>query len=172
MFFLFLLRGIYYQKEEKIISISPNYQEQFKRVKRWYKRFEEINNGLIHDKPSEFYGDDIYAFFMNCYHLKDWIKEDPSAASVANKVENYINNNPELSLCADICNGLKHFHFTGYRSGENPEFGKTKAELNFGSGPTTIALKYEIKTKSGSIDAFDLATKCIKAWEVFIKSII
>ena len=140
-------------------------------MKRWYKRFKEINNGQIHDKPSEFYEDEIYAFFMNCYHLKDWIKKDPAAASVANEVENYINNNPELSLCADICNGLKHFHFSGDRSGESPEFGKTAAKLYIGSGPTTIALKYEIKIKSGTIDAFDLATKCKKTWEIFIKSI-
>ena len=140
-------------------------------MKRWYKRFKEINNGQIHDKPSGFYEDDVYAFFMNCYHLKDWIKKDPAAASVANMVENYINNNPELSLCADICNGLKHFHFNRDRSGKSPEFGKTAAKLYIGSGPTTIALKYEIKTKSGTIDAFDLATKCIKAWEIFIKSI-
>jgi len=141
-------------------------------VKRWYKRFKEINNGQIHDKPSEFYEDEIYAFFMNCYHFKDWIKKDPATASVANQVENYINNNTELSLCADICNGLKHFHFDGDRNGESPEFGKTKAKLDIGSGPTTIAVKYEIKTKSGTIDAFDLATKCIKTWDIFIKSIM
>jgi hypothetical protein len=140
-------------------------------VKRWYKRFKEINDGLIHDKPSEFYEDEIYAFFMNCYHLKDWIRKDPAAASVTNQVENYINNNTELSLCADICNGLKHFHFDGDRSGENPEFGKKKAKLDIGSGLTTIAVKYEINTSSGSIDAFDLATKCMNAWEDFIKSI-
>ena len=146
-----------------MISISHNYQEQFERVKRWYKRFKEINNGQIHDKPSEFYEDDVYAFFMNCYHLKDWIKKDPAAASVENIVENYITNNPELSLCADICNGLKHFHFNGDRSGKSPEFGKKAAKLCIGSGLTTIALKYEIKTISGTIDAFDLATKCIKA---------
>ena len=140
-------------------------------MKRWYKRFKEINNGQIHDKSSEFYEDEIYAFFMNCYHLKDWIKNDPAAASVANKVEGYINNNPELSLCTDICNGLKHFHLDRERSGESPKFGKTKAKLCLGTGPTTIAVKYEIKTKSGPIDAFDLARKCMKAWEDFIKSI-
>jgi len=109
---------------------------------------------------------------MNCHHLKDWIKNDPATASVANRVENYINNNTELSLCADICNGLKHFHLNRReRSGESPEFGKTRAKLNIGTGPTTIALKYEVVTKSGSIDAFDLATKCTKTWDNFIESI-
>jgi len=109
---------------------------------------------------------------MNCHHLKDWIKNDPAAASVANKVENYINNNSELSLCADICNGLKHFYLDkGERSGESPKFDRTKIKLDIGAGPTKIALKYEITTKSGPIDAFDLATKCKNAWKIFIKSI-
>ena len=55
---------------------------------------------------------------MNCHHLKDWIKNDSAAASVANNVENYINNNPDLSLCADICNGVKHLRRISSRSGE------------------------------------------------------
>jgi len=138
-------------------------------VKRWYKRFEEINNGRIHNKSSEHYEDEVYAFFMNRYHLKDWIKNDPVAAvSVINRVEGYINNNPELSLCADISNGLKHFQLDRERSRESPEFGKKKAKLDIGKGPITIALKYEITTNTGTIDAFDLATKCMKAWEIFL----
>jgi len=108
---------------------------------------------------------------MNCYHLKDWIRNDPAAVLVANRVEGYINNNPELSLCADICNGLKHLQLYRERSGESPEFGRKKAKLDIGKGPIIIALKYEITTNTGIIDAFDLATKCMKLWEYFIKSI-
>jgi len=67
---------------------------------------------------------------------------------------------------------LKHFHFDGDRSGECPKFGKIKVKLYLGTGPPTIALENEITTKSGPIDAFDLATKCIKTWDNFIKSII
>lgn len=148
------------------------YQEQFKRLGRWYERFKNINDGQIHDKNSDFYLDDVYAFFINCYQLKDWIKNDPSAASVVDRVEAYINNNPALSLCADICNGLKHLHLDSARSGERPKFGKKVAKLRIGSGPITIALKYEIKTNSGTTDAFDLATKCMKAWEIFTQLII
>lgn len=108
---------------------------------------------------------------MNCYHLKDWIRNDPAAVSVANRVEGYINNNPELSLCADICNGLKHLQLDRERSGKSPEFVKKKAKLEIGKGSITITLKYEITTKDGTIDAFSLATKCMKLWENFIKSI-
>ena len=149
------------------MSKLTRYQEQFKRLNRWYECFKKINNGKIHNKPSDFYQDEVYAFFMNCHHLKDWIKNDPAAASVADKVENYINNNPELSLCADICNGLKHLHLISDRSGERPKFGPRKYKVGLGIGSTTIAVKYTINTSSGPIDAFEIATKCINAWEKF-----
>jgi len=154
------------------MSNQTKYQEQYNRLNRLYESFKEINDGKIHDKSSEFYQDVVYAFFMNCHHLKDWIKNDLAAASVKDNVENYINNNPDLRLCADICNGVKHLRRDSNRSGERPEFGKKKAKLYIESGPITIALKYEIKTDSGTIDAFDLATKYIKAWGIFIQSII
>lgn len=151
--------------------ILSNYQEQFERLNRWYKRFKEINNGRIHDKSSEFYKDDVYAFFMNCYHLKDWIINDPATEADDKLVENYINKNRELLICADICNGLKHFRLKKERSKESPKLGGMKAKVHLGTEPTTIAVEYEINTSSGPIDAFDLATKCMKAWEDFIKSI-
>ena len=149
------------------------YQEQFSRLNRWYERFKIINDGKIHDKPSDFYQDDVYAFFMNCYHFKDWIKNDPSAASVADKVETYINDNRELSLCADICNGLKHLTVKKReRSEESPKFGHRLFKVKVGTEPTTIAVKYTIDTLSGPIDAFEIATKCMKAWKSFIARII
>jgi len=154
------------------MSNLTKYQEQYNRLNRLYESFKEINDGKIHDKSSEFYQDVVYAFFMNCHHLKDWIKNDPAAASVTNNVENYINNNPDLRLCADICNGVKHLRRVSNRSGERPEFGKKKAKLYIGSGPTTISVKYEINTDSGTIDAFELSTKCMKAWKIFIRSIV
>lgn len=153
------------------MSKSSMYLEQLDRVRRWYNRFKNINDGIVHNQPSEYYQDEVYAFFLNCYHLKDWIKNDSAAASVAVRVEQYINNTAELSLCADICNGLKHLKLRKNKSGESPKFGSRKFELNIGPGSTTIAVKYSVDTSSGPIDAFDLATRCMEAWEKFFSSI-
>lgn len=145
------------------------HQEQFKRVKRWYERFKNINNGKIHDKPSEFYEDELYAFFMNCYHLKDWIINDPSTSSVANKVEGCINSNPDLKFCADLCNSLKHLCLNkkGHppRSKEDPKFGTKSAIYNIAEN--SIKFDYTIDTLSGHRSAFDIATKCMEAWDKF-----
>ncbi len=153
------------------MSAQPKYLEQFERVNRWYQQFQEISIGRLHDKPSDFYQDIVYAYFMNCYHLKDWIKHDLASSSLATKVEAFITATPEMNLCADICNGLKHLVLdeNRKRSNQNPQFGKRNFKVGLGTGPTTIAVEYTIDTTSGPIDAFELATKCLEAWKTFLQ---
>jgi len=152
------------------MTSSSKYLEQFERVKRWYERFVRIDQGRQHDLPSDCYQDEVYAFFFNCYHLKDWIKNDESVGVAAAKVEEFINNNKELCLCADICNGVKHLKLTNTRSGKDARFGKRKFNLVLGGPETTISVKYSIDTSNGPVDVFELATKCLRAWENFIMS--
>ncbi len=150
---------------------SSKYLEQFDRVKRWYQRFVTTDEGRQHNLPSDNYQDEVYAFFLNCYHLKDWIKNDESVgATAAAKVEDFIRNNKELSICADICNSVKHLKLTSTRSDQDPQFGQRKFHLKVGGPPTTISVKYTIDTSSGPVDAFELATECLQAWEKFIQS--
>jgi len=149
---------------------SSKYLEQFDRVKRWYERFALIDGGRQHDQPSDNYQDEVYTFFINCFHLKDWLKNDGSVEVDAKEIEDFVKNNKELNLCRDICNGIKHLKLTAPRSGQDPEFGQRKYHLHVGKSPTTISAKYTIDTASGPIDAFKLATKCLQAWESFIQS--
>ena len=147
------------------------YREQYDRMKRWYDRFAALDQGRSHDVPSDNYLDEIYAFFMNCYHLKDWIKNDTAVAvAIQQAVEPHINSSRQLKLCADICNSLKHLRLTSSRSGENPAFGRKQFGLALGTGPTAINLKYEIDTTGGAIDAFQLATECLDAWDTFLSA--
>ncbi len=149
--------------------MAAAYREQYERMKRWYDRFMELDRGRLHEAPSDNYLDDIYAFFMNCYHFKDWIKNDSTVAvSIQQQVEAHIKSNRSLKLCADICNSLKHLHLKRRRSNENPMFGRKKFRLVLGQEPPTISLKYEVDTTTGPIDAFSLATECIDAWDSFL----
>jgi hypothetical protein len=154
------------------------YHEQYDRMKRWYERFAAIDQGRPHDVDSDNYLDEIYAFFLNCYHLKDWIKCD-SAVPVKDQqaVEDHITANRSLRLCADICNASKHLKLetkkdgTHGRSNENPTFGRTHAALQLGGGNLpTVSLKYEVDTANGSKDAFKLATECVSAWDGFLSA--
>ena len=149
--------------------MAAKYREQYDRMKRWYERFVTLDERRPHNVPSDNYLDEIYAFFMNCYHFKDWIKNDGTiATTVQQAVEDHINSTRPLKLCADIANSLKHLRLTSSRSGESPAFGKKKLGLALSAAPTTISLKYEVNTTTGPIDAFQLATDCIDAWDAFL----
>lgn len=151
---------------------TKKYVEQLVRIKRLLARFEALGRGVEHTQASPNYDDDVYSFFQNCYHLKDWIKNDPYCAAWPN-VEVLINSNQDLQLCADLCNAQKHLSLTSSRSGQNPQFdgGLTKLDITEGGGPTTvrIAVSYNVTTTgAGTIDALTLARRCVGAWESFV----
>jgi hypothetical protein len=139
-------------------------------MKRWYDRFAALNSGRQHDMTADNYLDEIYAFFLNCYHLKDWLKNDSTiSAAVQQSVEPHINANRSLRLCADLCNSQKHLVLRRRRrSGENPTFGGKQYGLTLGGSSPTIKLTCEIDATGGQIDAFQLATDCIAAWDAFL----
>ena len=148
--------------------MAAKHKEQYDRMMRWYARIQATASGREHTVASDNYVDEIYAFFLNCYHLKDWIKNDPTVGkSTQQQVEKHINDRPPLRLCADLCNSLKHLVLTSPRSNENPAFGNKQFSLELGTGPAVIALKYEVVVAAGSIDAFQLATECVDAWDTF-----
>ncbi len=137
---------------------------------RSYERFASVDRGQVYDPSSENYNDEVFAFFLNCYHLKDWIKNNEGAGLIAQTdVESFINSSYPLKLCADICNSHKHLRLKAPRSHEYPRLAKARYSVHGGT-PSTITVKYEIETSSGPMDAFTLATQCISEWQSFINS--
>jgi len=151
------------------MTVLRKYQEQFERMKRWYERFRQIDQGRLHNLPLVYYQDEVYAFFQNCYHLKDWIQNDDTVTLPKQEVEKFIDQNDCMRVCADICNGTKHLKLTRLRSGKQPEFEGRKISLNLGKPEPIIGVKFSIITETGTIDAFELASDCIQRWEEFIK---
>ena len=150
------------------------YQDQIQRAERYYSRFKKINDGRIHDSDSETYFDDMYTFFMHCYHIKDYLKHDPSYTSHTNQeIENHISNTPAIALCADICNGLKHLSLNQTRSGSVPDVDNGTINLNIKEGFGTkteikISCKVTVKHGGSEQDAFNLATDAMQAWRTFV----
>jgi hypothetical protein len=148
------------------------FEEQFERVKRWYERFEKIDQGKLHDANSDVYQDEVYAFFLNCYHLKDWIKHDDTIpAHARRKVEVFTKSRNCLRICRDICIAVKHLDMRSKPlSGRVPEWRGRKIHLVLGGRQPTLGVKYSLMTGKGLMDAFDLATNCIREWEQIIKA--
>ena len=82
---------------------SRTYGEQWDRLVRSYERFAEIDKSRQHDTHSENYRDNVYVFFQNCHHLKNWLKKDPSGFVGAREVEDYIDANLDLQFCTLHC---------------------------------------------------------------------
>lgn len=152
------------------------YEEQLERTRRYFTRFKQLNDGMEHSAPSEMYMDDIYAFFQNCYHLKDWLKNDPAYTShTGQQIEDHVTNTQSLSICADICNGSKHLTFDRRpRSGDEPKMAKKVLTMDVTDSlsgdelPMMIKMQVEVEHAGNKLDAFQLATAALQSWESFI----
>lgn len=78
------------------------YSEQFERILRWRDR---LNSENINYK---IYKDNLLAFFMNCWHLKDWLETELTTLIKEIEVDIYRSNN--LKLCQSIANASKHLN--------------------------------------------------------------
>src|SRR5690348_14911189 len=101
--------------------MAPSYLDQYKRMMRYFERFRRINEGKAHDEHSDNNRDDACSFFIHCYHLKDWIKNDPETGVSEEALINFVNDNESIKICHDICNGVKHLVLTRPKMGEGAE---------------------------------------------------
>jgi hypothetical protein len=83
--------------------MSERWREQYDRLKRWQAR-------LLEPSPvDDRHVDDYYAFFICCFHLKDWLGADPSLSpTIGPAAEAWVSNVRYLRLCADLANASKH----------------------------------------------------------------
>ena len=145
------------------------WNEQWERVNRYYDRFKKINEGFEgHGEPSDYYFDDMWAFFQNCFHLKDWLKNGSfKSAKILKTPEEYVNDTPCLAICADLANAVKHMILTHRKkSGAEPK--RANRSMSVTGGSPVVILKANIDHKGKTIDAFELARECMDAWNVYL----
>lgn len=160
------------QKLLKESSQGPPSKEQYDRMHRWYVKLKEINDGRTHAEDSRHYQDVLYAFFQNCYHLKEWIEKDKYVnPQIKIQVKDFFENSEALGLAADICNATKHFELT--KKTHHPFSKKTiaprqKISMTFGTAKPIISISYKLQLSDGTeFDAFQFASECIAEWEKF-----
>jgi len=155
------------------------FKEQFERVKRSLKKIE------TQDRDSIEYDDDIWHFFQDCHHLKDWIKNDSDVPKeIKGKegeiVENYINGNVELQICADLANRSKHLELIHKRVDAKVRRFTTYAPtiiitdpngnelLNTGSDAQGKSEYWITNSKGTTYMALEVARKAVEAWNTFL----
>lgn len=136
------------------------YKSQLARVRRFLMRIQ------THNRSSDDYDDDMWSFFQNCWHLKDWIKNDQNVpASVRGSIERNVKLSPELLICADLANATKHLELSAPRVGAKHSHKNYKIVVGESS-----SIEYFIDRGNGTrIDAVALAQQCVAAWEAILK---
>jgi len=153
---------------------TKSYREQYDRMIRFLTLLGDIYEGVEHGPDqkhsSDYYKDRVYSFFQNCYHLKDWMKNDDSVIPMVSKadIENFVESKCELKICGDICNGSKHSRITTYRTDPNTGLKNTVWNLALGGGEPILSAKFNIECKGQNHDALELARKCVNKWDEFI----
>jgi hypothetical protein len=153
--------------------------EQLERAKRYLSKLRYSYEGI--QEPSAMFSidnptDDCISFFMHCYHIKDWVKQlYCSTKEERQEVEDFIDANEELKVCADLCNGSKHFKLrsaSSYRSGEPQAVAVTDHQLViYATGSRSMELHkctFSITSDSASYDALQLAESCMILWKEYI----
>jgi hypothetical protein len=141
--------------------------EQWDRVERWYSRVKQTNDGRVHDLTSDHYQDEAYAFFQNAYHLKDWLKNDRQVSARVADVETFVSSSQSMRLCADLCNGSKHFALKTPRESADTKIGQRHFKVGL-SEPVTISARYTVESAGQTYDAFELAHDCLEEWRAYL----
>ena len=142
------------------------WDEQVARMERYYRRCQKIKE-CISLATLEDDNDTIYSFFMHCHHLKDWFKRDPcyehrpkDGRPCGNEIcaECYVRKTPELKLCQEISNAIKHLN-----SSENAPVAGTGGSYVDGSG--WLFVRWPDGTER---DAFEVIDEARLAWQAFV----
>ena len=159
------------------------YKQQYDRVVRYFSRLTNQNRSQID------YEDDLWAFFQNCWHLKDWIKNDLTIPQntgkiFEDKIENEVKKYKAIMIAADLANRSKHLTL---KRQNRLDAKNTKKSVTVHVPPFRLNSKtgeshtdgecqseyfYTIATEDGSeYDAFQIAKKAIADWDTIIKQL-
>ena len=152
--------------------------EQIDRTERYLQRVRSFYRGVERPYHSiNGFEDDVVSFFMHCHHISDWIAHLNNNGVTLSEVNKYIDKHVELQICADFCNGSKHYKLTrGTRSGHQPHMVvKNFESLDIASidpipKPSFEKASFKILANGETFDALLLAEKCFSLWLKFVKT--
>ncbi|MBN6742583.1 hypothetical protein JKG47_19115 [Acidithiobacillus sp. MC6.1] len=134
---------------------NGGWRGQFDRATRWHERVRSAAATGSSDLE-----DFAFAFFQNCYHLREWMLKTSGATQ--QELDGLFAQNRELQLCRDICNGTKHLSIN-----------RPSVDANF-----SIGREYAPQELSGSrmfviadahYDLLGLADRCMELWQQFVE---
>jgi hypothetical protein len=112
--------------------------------------------------------DSLWAFFQNCWHINDWIRNDPTLTQpVKDAVWKEVRNTTSILIAADLANGSKHFSTDPSRQ----KVGSSDTAIQFRHQPDgTIVTEHVIAVNDGKrVLAIELAKKAMADWQDILR---
>ena len=144
--------------------VTRSWREKWHKVLRELEAIEDAYVGLA-GAPADWKGR-VVQFCEDCYHLKDWLKNDQSIAqSVRDAVEVHAHGSAAIELAGHVINTDKHYA---------RQTGRTSAHVSSirlrdlpGSVSTFITIESVSAGVVHSTDARDLARQAVADWRAF-----
>jgi hypothetical protein len=140
------------------VTAATTWQQQHARMMRAYQRATSAAAVTVQVE------DDLCSFFVWCFHLKDWLKNDPTLpAAVKAAAAVLVNTNESLKLCADLANGITQLR-SSRRERADADDKATREEDAPSPGGRLVVVgggRY--------LDARDVAGRCAAAWAAFLR---
>jgi hypothetical protein len=137
--------------------------EQLRRTKRWLSRCKETG------RPQHDHLDFLYAFFQNCWHLKDWVRSENEA--VHSEVVSG-DGWKAIKACGPLANATKHLKLDRTQVSD-AEFSRTNEVVlvvNDGAASEAIvSWKYYVDLNGERIVAIELAEEAVREWSSLLR---
>jgi len=152
------------------------WREQWERVQRtfeWVKTFTQESTPGAPNETTDDRKDRVASFFLHCYHLKDWLKNDPASKAQARDVETELNKNEVMQIVADLANGTKHGDLTVGRYGPktgDPTTALTRQDIvvTTGAAGAGTLQKMYVESNTDEWDVYNLAKYAVAWWSEFL----
>jgi len=141
------------------------WRAQYDRMQRSYARV----TGPY--RSSVVYDDDLHHFMQDCWHLKDWIMNDP-AAVIGTAIENHVKNYKALQIAAALANGSKHLKLRPTnRPRLKANITSTNVTVHLGQD-RPVEIDYEVTLSDGSTTSVDAVIRqAVMDWDDLLAKI-
>ncbi len=156
------------------LSVTAIAQPNWTWMGQWRRMLRSFE-AMTAPPTSEFvfgkFEDVVVHFFQDAWHLKDWLRNDPSTAGLVGDIEDYVNDVVELRIVADVANGTKHLSVGQLRSTRTGDKATAIGVLRLDDQPVSaIGGTFEIVSDGVTRDATVVANAAIDAWRRYIQA--
>lgn len=141
---------------------TPGWRGQFERTRRWRQRLLASAG-----KPDvQFTFDCALAFFINCYHLRDWLARSGEVSQL--RLDELFRDSFALRVCADLANIAKHYDLTNTpRLTRQLSIACEYADPGYGWFGDRARLT--VLSDGQKLDLLELTAACEVEWVSFLK---